>query len=180
MRPGYEYAPQATRSSTPVQRQSDVSGTISPSRQRGYNRLMAIFNAQQVVGLPRPGLCRLVPWRQALHASPPRPPPRGTPPWLEPTRGGRGGGHGGHGLAGRCPPQRIVVAGGANPTCPQNDGTRVSRARQRRGLDRRLLVLGHINASRTRACGHPGRLHDRRLGRRRLRRGRLRPWRDRF
>ena len=54
MRPGYEYAPQAQAPShAPVQRRADVSGTISPGRQRGYNRLMAIFNAQQVVGLPK-------------------------------------------------------------------------------------------------------------------------------
>jgi len=50
-------------SHTSVQRQADVAGTISPSRQRGYNRLMAIFNAQQVVGLPKDqAFARLVPF----------------------------------------------------------------------------------------------------------------------
>ena len=32
--------------------QANVSGQVSPSRQRGYNRLVSIFNAHQVVGLP--------------------------------------------------------------------------------------------------------------------------------
>lgn len=61
---GHGYAPQTRAPSyTPVQRQSDVAGTISPSRQRGYNRLMAIFNAQQVVGLPKDqAYARLVPF----------------------------------------------------------------------------------------------------------------------
>ena len=64
MSPGYGHTPQARAPSyTPVQRQSDVAGTISPSRQRGYNRLMAIFNAQQVVGLPKDqAYARLVPF----------------------------------------------------------------------------------------------------------------------
>ena len=64
MSPGYGHTPQArAQSYTPVQRQSDVAGTISPSRQRGYNRLMAIFNAQQVVGLPKDqAYARLVPF----------------------------------------------------------------------------------------------------------------------
>ena len=64
MRPGHGYAPQAQAPSyAPVQRQADVASTISPSRQRGYNRLMAIFNAQQVVGLPKDqAYARLVPF----------------------------------------------------------------------------------------------------------------------
>jgi hypothetical protein len=64
MSPGYGHTPQARAPSyTPVQRQSDVAGTISPSRQRGYNRLMAIFNAQKVVGLPKDqAYARLVPF----------------------------------------------------------------------------------------------------------------------
>lgn len=46
-----------------VQRQADDQSAISPSRQRGYNRLMAIFNAQQVVGLPKDqAYARLVPF----------------------------------------------------------------------------------------------------------------------
>ena len=32
--------------------QANVSSQITPSRQRGYNRLVSIFNAHQVVGLP--------------------------------------------------------------------------------------------------------------------------------
>ena len=62
--PVHGHTPQARAPSyTPVQRQADVAGTISPSRQRGYNRLMAIFNAQQVVGLPKDqAFARLVPF----------------------------------------------------------------------------------------------------------------------
>ena len=33
-------------------KQTNVSGQVSHSRQRGYNRLVSIFNAHQVVGLP--------------------------------------------------------------------------------------------------------------------------------
>ena len=64
MGPGHGYAPQAqVPSYAPAQRQADDQSTISPSRQRGYNRLMAIFNAQQVVGLPKDqAYARLVPF----------------------------------------------------------------------------------------------------------------------
>ena len=36
----------------PAHIQSYDAGQVSPSRQRGYNRLVSIFNAHQVVGLP--------------------------------------------------------------------------------------------------------------------------------
>ena len=64
MSPGYGHMPQAQAPSyAPVQRQAEHQSAISPSRQRGYNRLMAIFNAQQVVGLPKDqAYARLVPF----------------------------------------------------------------------------------------------------------------------
>ena len=44
-------------------KQNNVSGQVSPSRQRGYNRLVSIFNAHQVVGLPTDqAVAKLVPF----------------------------------------------------------------------------------------------------------------------
>lgn len=52
--PGHGQTPQAyAPSHAPVQRQAKDTSAIRPSRQRGYNRLMGIFNAFKVVGLPK-------------------------------------------------------------------------------------------------------------------------------
>ena len=130
-----------------------------PKRQRGYNRLMAIFNAQQVVGLPKdqayarlvpffgdkrftrhlldhPNVERLLGWNQPVTAA--------AAWWLRRAWPRR-----------PLPSQRLLVAGRPSPTCPETDGTRGARARQRRSLDGRVLVLGTVHAAETAPAATP-------------------------